>query len=100
MPPQPRAEELMGIMAYLGPDGIPLDLFPESLFSRDELTGLIAALDEAALLTQTWLADGAPAVNVHRLVQKVMQVRLVEKRKSSCATAGAVGLVAEAFPSR
>ena len=33
VPPQPRAEELIGIMAYLGSEGIPLDLFPESLFS-------------------------------------------------------------------
>ncbi len=49
-PPQPRAEEMMGIMTYLGSDGIPLDLFPESLFSRDELSGLVAALNEAALL--------------------------------------------------
>ena len=59
VPPQPRAEELMGIMAYLGSDGIPLDLFPESLFSRDELSGLIAALNEAALLTRTRLPGGA-----------------------------------------
>ena len=79
VPPQPRAEELMGIMAYLAPDGIPLDIFPESLFSRDELSGLVAALNEAALLTRTRLPGDAPAVNVHRLVQRVMQVRLAAK---------------------
>jgi len=98
VPPQPRAEELMGIMAYLGSEGIPLDLFPESLFSRDDLTGILAALDEAALVTQTRLYGGAPAVNIHRLVQRVMQVRLAGNGKSSDATAAAVTLVADAFP--
>ena len=98
VPPQPRAEELMGIMAYLAPDGIPLDLFPESLFSRDELSGLIAALNEAALLTRTRLPGDAPAVNVHRLVQKVMQVRLAAKAIASALEAAAVTLIADAFP--
>jgi tetratricopeptide (TPR) repeat protein len=97
VPPQPRAEELMGIMAYLAPDGIPLDLFPESLFSRDELSGLVAALNEAALLTRTRLPGGAPAVNVHRLVQRVMQVRLA-KVGATVFAAAAVTLVADAFP--
>ncbi len=32
VPPQPRAEELMGIMAYLGSDGIPLDTPPGNPF--------------------------------------------------------------------
>ena len=98
VPPQPRAEELMGIMAYLGSDGIPLDLFPESLFSRDELSGLVAALNEAALLTRTRLPGGAPAVNVHRLVQRVMQVRLAAKASAAASAAAAVTLVADAFP--
>ena len=60
VPPQPRAEELMGIMAWLGSDGIPLDIFPENLFSRDELGSLIAALNEAALLTRTRLQAARP----------------------------------------
>jgi tetratricopeptide (TPR) repeat protein len=98
VPPQPRAEELMGIMAHLAPDGIPLELFPESLFSRDELSGLIAALNEAALLTRMRLPEGAPAVNVHRLVQRVMQVRLAAKASASASAAAAVTLVADAFP--
>ena len=97
VPPQPRAEELMGIMAYLAPDGIPLDIFPESLFGRDELSGLVATLNEAALLTRTRLPGVAAAVNVHRLVQKVMQVRLAAKASAS-ASAAAVTLVANAFP--
>ena len=99
VPPQPRAEELMGIMAYLGPDGIPLDLFPESLFSRDELSCLAAALNDVALLTRTRLPGGAPAVNVHRLVQRVMQVRLSARASASASAAAAVMLVADAFPS-
>ena len=97
-PPQPRAEELMGIMAWLGSDGIPLDLFPESLFSRDELSGLIAALNEAALLTRTRLMGGLTAVNVHRLVQRVTQVRLAAKASARASAAAAVTLVADAFP--
>ena len=92
VPPQPRAEELMGIMACLGSDGIPLDIFPESLFSRDELTGILAALDEAALVTQVRLKDDAPAVNVHRLVQRVMQVRLAAKASAAASAAAAVTL--------
>ena len=97
VPPQPRAEELMGIMAYLGSEGIPLELFPESLFSREELSGLVAALNEAALLTRTRLPGGASAaVNVHRLVQRVMQLRLAAK--ASAAASAAVTLVADAFP--
>ena len=99
VPPQPRAEELMGIMAWLGSDGIPLDIFPEHLFSRDELGSLIAALNEAALLTRTRLTSGAPAVNVHRLVQRVMQVRLAAKASASASAAAAITLVADAFPS-
>ena len=98
VPPQPRAEELMGVMAYLAPEGIPLDLFPESLFSPDELSGLVAALNEAALLTRTRLPGDAAAVNVHRLVQRVMQVRLTGIGMASAAVAGAVKFVADAFP--
>ncbi len=99
VPPQPRAEELMGIMAYLGSDGIPLEIFPESLFSRDELSDLLAALNEAALLTRTRLHGDAPAINVHRLVQRVMQVRLAAKASASTSAAAAVTLVADVFPS-
>jgi hypothetical protein len=98
VPPQPRAEEIMGIMAYLAPDGIPLDIFPESLFSQDDLSGLVTALNEAALLTRARLPGGAPAVNVHRLVQRVMQVRLAAKSIASASAAAAATLVADAFP--
>jgi hypothetical protein len=98
VPPQPRAEELMGIMAWLAPDSLPLEIFPESLFSRDELSGLVAALNEAALITRTRLPGGAPTVNVHRLVQRVMQVRLAAKASASASAAAAVTLVADAFP--
>ena len=99
VPPQPKAEVLMGIMAWLAPDGIPLDIFPESLFSPDELSGLVAALNEAALLTRTRLSDDTPAVSVHRLVQRVIQVRLAGKAVATITAAVAVRLIAEAFPS-
>ena len=49
-------------------------------------------------MTRTRLPGDAPAVNVHRLVQKVMQVRLAAKAIASALEAAAVTLIADAFP--
>jgi hypothetical protein len=80
----------MGVMAYLAPDGIPLELLPESLFAPDELSGLVAALYETALMTRTRLPGGVPAVSGHRFVQRVLQVKLVAKEGTSTSIAAGV----------
>jgi len=121
----PVAEKLMGLCAFLAPDGIPLDLFchpgrrssddpgprakgaddPENRwthwdgrFSEIERGEAVAALHEVSLVTLEPLDDGSPGLSVHRLVQAVMHGRLRKGGEHENAAAAATELVADAFP--
>src|SRR5262249_6621262 len=71
----PDAERLMGLLAFLAPQQIPLWLFADR-FTQIALSDAVAALARLSLLSHEALDDGAPAVAVHRLVQEVMRGRL------------------------
>lgn len=92
----PMAEKLLGLCAFLAPDRIPLDLFPESLMPPIEKGEAVAALAGVSLVSPETLPDGTGGVSVHRLVQAVMRARLGER--AADVAAEAVELVAKAFP--
>ncbi len=74
--PCPEAERLMGLLAFLAPDNIPLDLITKDVMSDIEKGEAVAALSEVSLIGWGDNSDGTTAINVHRLVQEVMKKRL------------------------
>ena len=71
-----EAETLMALLAFFAPDKIPLWLIPEDVLSEKQRDDALAALNAVSLAAYDNLADGKPAVSVHRLVQEVMRGRL------------------------
>ena len=95
--PCPEAETLMGILAFLAPDNIPLELISTDIMSDIEKGEAVAALSEISLISWSDSGQDTSNINVHRLVQDVMKERLGEERESEFA-AVAVKLVAQLFP--
>ena len=100
---QPRSEQLMFLLAFLGPEGLPERLptaHPEVLppglaaiaASEDAYGRAVGALAETALIT----ADGGE-IGVHRVVQAVMRGLIPAGERSRWAAAAA-RLVERSFP--
>ena len=91
----PQADRVLGLVAHLAPDRIPLDLLggdDSPLSDDDQRDGAVAALRAFSLIGMH--ADGQ-AVRVHRLVQTICRNRL--NRDGTLATAAAE-LVRKALP--
>ena len=80
--PCPDAETVMGVLAHLAPEQVP-DFLLKPLYGGGGATMSEATLDraleelgQAGLVTWGEFEDGAPHLNVHRLVQDVMRARL------------------------
>jgi hypothetical protein len=69
------AEALMAYLAQCAPERIPMALVEGAAKSEAERLQAVAALNEVSLIKHDPFPDGAPAVTVHRLVQKVAKVR-------------------------
>ncbi|HEY6619403.1 MAG TPA: tetratricopeptide repeat protein [Steroidobacteraceae bacterium] len=80
------AETLLGLFAFLAPEHIPLDLVSEDILDIVARSDALMALASTSLIEHQELADAAPAVTVHRLVQAAMRSRLA-------ANAGAIGVL-------
>lgn len=93
----PAAETLLGLFAHLAPEKIPLSLVGEDLIDEDDRTEALAALFAVSLIEYDQLADGSPAVNLHRLIQAAMRVRLQDGGQTGPADQVVAALVA-AFP--
>jgi tetratricopeptide (TPR) repeat protein len=92
----PEAEKLLAITAFLAPERIPLDLFPEDIIGEIELGEAVAALADVSLVTHETLDDGSSGFSVHRLVQRVMRERLGDDAEDAVALA--TSQVAKTFP--
>ncbi len=68
-----EAETLMGIIANLAPDRIPLAIIGKDLMGEIKLGEALAALSEVSLIKVDTLEDGSQTFSVHRLVQMVMR---------------------------
>jgi hypothetical protein len=92
----PEAETLMGLCAFLAPDNIPLDLVDAQEMAEIAKGDAVAALAEVSLATLGRFPDGAPSLDVHRLVQRVMKERL---GAGAAEVAGrAAAMVARGYP--
>jgi tetratricopeptide (TPR) repeat protein len=103
LPPCPEAETVLGVLAHLAPDQVPETLLAP-LYAGDGAAMSAAAFERAlAELAATGLVDwgefedGAPHVNVHRLVQEVMRARLAIKGRAGEVAALAARMVESTF---
>jgi tetratricopeptide (TPR) repeat protein len=92
----PRADQLLGILAYLAPDAIPLDVVSADLMAAPERDAAVEALHEVGLVMHDRLDDGSHGVSVHPLVQRIMRDRLGPGSAQYAMTA--TSAVAAAYP--
>ena len=83
----PEAETLMGIVAFLAPDRIPLGIITVDVIGEAQLNKAVAALYNVSLITHDTLDDGSRGMSVHRLVQVVMRERLGDQNAALLLTA-------------
>ncbi|MBI1385511.1 MAG: tetratricopeptide repeat protein [Rhizobiales bacterium] len=97
----PMAGAVMGLLAYLAPEDIPLDLFPEEKAKELDLEAALDALARVALIRRDKLADGTSGLSVNLVVQAMARARL-ERLPNGDSAREAVGaaleLVTAAFP--
>ena len=91
-------ETLLGFLAVLGSDRIPLDLPDESILPEDDRAEALMALAAVSLVDHVQAADGTQAVSLHRLVRAAMRARLNAANKLEPAVNTAVRRLAIAFP--
>lgn len=103
LPPCPEAETVIGVLAHLAPDQVP-EVLLAPLSAGDGAAMSAAALDRAlAELAATGLVawgefeDGAPHLNVHRLVQEIVRARLAVKGQAGEVAALASRAVESTF---
>lgn len=93
----PMAAKLMGIAAYLAPERLPLSLIDERVMSVVERGKAVEALGAVSLVDRVELEEGGFALSVHRLVQVVMQARLVEQGGAEATAAEATAIVERGY---
>ena len=93
----PAAARLMGLLAHVAPDQIPLWLIPDAVMPEEERDEALEALARLSLVAREPLADGTPAVSVHRLVQAVMRRRLQQAGEAADYAVQAVTLIDDGF---
>lgn len=96
--PCAEAGTLMSLIAFLGGEPIPLNLFGEEILEPLELADAVAALTRYSLSTPVTMDGGEAGISVHRLVQMVMRQRLAEHGEAEAFAGKALALVADAFP--
>jgi len=88
---------LLGFLAYLAPDNIPVDLIPLGLAEEDDRAEALMALSSVSLIDHATLETGEAGIAVHRLVQAAMRTLLGEAKAMSSLEAVTLRL-AEVFP--
>jgi hypothetical protein len=91
------AQTLMGLIAHYAPEQIPLWLIPENAMPEMERDEAIEALQRVSLIAHDPLADGSPAISVHRLVQEVVRAWLREAGSAEAHSTQATQIVASAY---
>ncbi|MFI5012394.1 MAG: tetratricopeptide repeat protein [Hyphomicrobiales bacterium] len=95
---QKEAETLLGFLAFLAPEGIPLDLFSEEIVSEEDRAEALGALRGVSLIEYDALEDGSPVLTLHRLVQAAMRTRVAESGTTAAIVTQLTRRLAEAFP--
>jgi tetratricopeptide (TPR) repeat protein len=80
---QAHAETLLGIFAFLAPERIPFSLITDGMFEEDDRMEALAALSSVSLIENHELADGSPAVTLHRLVQAATRALLASQSRTT-----------------
>jgi hypothetical protein len=91
------AEALMGVLAFLAPERIAIELVHDGFMSLIERGDAIAALRELSIINYETTGESLRYISVHRLVQQVTRVRLQDSGAADAAAAATL-LVARAFP--
>jgi tetratricopeptide (TPR) repeat protein len=92
-----EAERVLGLLAFLAPDQVPLWLISADVLSEDRRDEALAALNAVSLVRLENLPDGTPGVSVHRLVQEVIRGRLSEQGRAPEVAAEATRLVDKGY---
>jgi DNA-binding SARP family transcriptional activator/Tfp pilus assembly protein PilF len=92
------AEALLGYLAFLAPERIPLDLVGNDVMDHFQKEGALAALYAVSLLDHEATEEGAVLITLHPLVQSAMRFRLAGKKQSSETARRTAELLAKAFP--
>lgn len=98
----PKAEELMRVLAFMAPDQFPLDTITSQHgsgidISNIEMGDAATALQEVSLIRLGEFDDGQPHVSMHRLVQQVIRSRLDEAGERHEVAAQATQMLENAF---
>jgi tetratricopeptide (TPR) repeat protein len=88
---------LLGFLAFLAPDNIPVDLIPLSLAEEDDRAEALMALFSVSLIDHATLESGEAGIAVHRLVQAATRSMLGEAKAMS-SLEGVTLRLAEVFP--
>ncbi len=99
LPTCPDIPKLLGPVAYLAPDEIPLDIFPEEYLPIDERVEIVTVLSDVSLVKTVALPDGTQGLSLHRLVQEIIRDQAEESAEAEALKALVTGFVADAFPS-
>src|SRR5262245_38200341 len=92
-----HAETVMGIVAFLAPERIPVSIISWRLMEPCDRDRALGLLSKASLLTRNSRDDGVEELGVHSLVQYVMRDQL-ERAGDHDAAALATMLLSDAFP--
>ena len=92
------AETLLGFLALLAPERIPLSLVTSEIVDDDARADALMVLAAVSLVEITQLENGRPAVNVHRLVRAAMRARLARHGRSEATLEQVTCRLMEAFP--
>jgi tetratricopeptide (TPR) repeat protein len=92
------AETLLGFLAFLAPERIPLSLVTSDIVDDDARADALMVLAAVSLVEITQLADGSPAVSVHRLVQAATRARLALHERVEATLEQVTRRLMEAFP--
>lgn len=94
----PAAEAMLGMLAFLAPERIELDLIPGSIVAEFDKGEALSALYGVSLLEHETDASGATTATLHPLVQSAMRVRLAEKGKLVGTRSAVAESLSTAFP--
>lgn len=83
-------EKLLSCLAFLDPQGVPIDLIKRAIPDETERSAALMALTEVSLIEHSQ-HDGLSLVKLHRLVQAAMRARLTQCDQTNAV----IGLVAK-----
>ena len=92
------AGELLGILALLSHEMVPLDLIARALMDESVRSEAVAALYEVSLIEPNADADGNVSISVHPLVQTAMRLRLATNNAGPAIRKRVADALAAAFP--